>query len=121
MPKLLFNMHGAPEDEIQDIRELCETHEFSVYETEAGRWGIGLAAIWLRDEEQFDTAKAILDDYQQSRFNEAQEDRAKLQQLTFAQSLFVKIKQDPNQFLMTILAIAIILGLTLYPFLSFTK
>jgi len=118
MPKLLFNMHGAPEDEIQDVRELCETHEFSVYETEAGRWGIGLAAIWLRDEEQFETAKAILDEYQKSRFSEAQEDRAKLQQLTFAQNIFVKFKQDPNQFLMSLLAIAIILGLTLYPFLN---
>lgn len=118
MPKLLFNMHGAPEDEIQDIRELCETHELSVYETEVGRWGIGLAAIWLRDEDQFETAKGILNEYQQSRFNEAQEDRAKLQQLTFAQNLFVKFKQDPSQFVLSLISIAIILGLTLYPFLN---
>ena len=32
MPKLLFNMHGAPDDEIQDVRELCEEHNFPVYE-----------------------------------------------------------------------------------------
>lgn len=118
MPKLLFNLHGVPDDEIQDVRELCEKHNFSVYETEAGRWGIGLAAIWLDDELQLEEAKATLEVYQQARYQNAQEERAKLQDLSFAQGLYVKFKQDPNQFALTLLGMAAVLGLTLYPFLN---
>ena len=118
MTKLFFNMHGVPEDEIQDVRELCETHEFDVYETEVGRWGIGLAAIWLREEEKYEEAKAILDEYQKQRYENAQEDRKKIQNLNLAEGLYVKFKQDPNQFFLTLLALIIILGLTLYPFLN---
>lgn len=111
-------MHGVPDDEIQDVRELCETHEFDVYETEVGRWGIGLAAIWLRDEDQLVAAKAALDEYQQTRYQDAQEDRAKLQGLSLGEGLYVKFKQDPNQFALTLLGLVAVLGLTLYPFLN---
>ena len=118
MPKLLFKLYVVPEDEIEDVRELCETHEFTVYETEVGRWGIGLAAIWLRDESQHDAAKAVLEEYQRARYENAQEDRAKIAQLSIAEGLYVKFKQDPNQFMLTLIGMAAILGLTLYPFLS---
>ena len=118
MTKLLFNLHGVPDDEIQEVRELCEAHEFAVYETEVGRWGIGLAAIWLSDDSQLESAKAVLSEYQQARFHSAQEDRAKLQGLSIAEGLYVKFKQDPNQFMLTLIGMSIILGLTLYPFLS---
>ena len=119
MTKLLFNMHGVPEDEIQDVRELCETHEFEVYETEVGRWGIGLAAIWLKNDDQLATAKEILNEYQQARYQDAQEDRAKISGLSIAEGLYVKFKQDPNQFALTLVGLTAVLGLTLYPFLSF--
>ena len=118
MPKLLFNMHGAPDDEIQDVRELCEEHNFPVYETEVGRWRIGLAAIWLREEEKYEEVKAVLDEYQKKRYENAQEDREKMQSLSLGEGLYVKFKQDPNQFFLTLLALVIILGLTLYPFLN---
>jgi Mg2+/Co2+ transporter CorC len=118
MTKLLFNMHGVPEDEIQDVRELCETHEFAVYETEIGRWGIGLAAIWLSDDSQLDAAKEKLNEYQQARYENAQEDRAKIQGLSVAEGLYVKLKQDPNQFVLTLIGLTAILALTLYPFID---
>lgn len=118
MTKLLFNLHGVPDDEIQDVRELCETHDFSVYETEVGRWGIGLAAIWLKEEDQLAAAKLVLDEYQKTRYEDAQEDRARIQGLSLSEGLYVKFKQDPNQFVLTFLGLAVVLGLTLYPFLS---
>lgn len=118
MPKLLFNLHGVPEDEIHEVRELFESLELSVYETEKGRWGIGLAAIWLSDEGQFPEAKAALNEYQQARYHNAQEDRERVQQLSFAQGLYVKFKQDPSQFALALISMAIVVGITLYPFLS---
>jgi len=118
MPKLFFNLHGVPEDEIHDVRELCKTLELSVYETDKGRWGIGLAAIWLSDENQFPAAKEALNEYQHARYQGAQEDRNKMQELSFAQGLYVKFKQDPNLFALTFISLAVVVGVTLYPFLS---
>lgn len=118
MAKLLFKMYGVPDDEIEDVRELCMTHDFAVYETDVGRWGIGLAAIWLSDDTQYDAAKTVLDEYQQARYQNAQEERARINSLSLAEGLYVKFKQDPNQFFITLLGLTAVLGLTLYPFLS---
>ena len=118
MPKLLFKMHGAPEDEIAEVRELLENHEFDTYETEPGRWGIGIAAIWLKDPSQYEHAREILNEYQKQRYQNAQADREEIEKLTIAQGLYIKFKQDPEQFAITLLALTAIIALTLYPFLN---
>ncbi len=119
MTKLFFKLYGVPEDEIEEVRELCEVNKLDVYETDMGRWGIGIAAIWLSDNSQYDMAKVLLDEYQQARYQNAQQDRAKIQTLTLLQGLYVKFKQDPNQFALTVAGLAAVLALSLYPFLSF--
>lgn len=117
MTKLLFKLHNVPDDEINDVRELFNTDDFETYETDKGRWGIGLSAIWLRNDAQYDDAKALLNKYQQQRYENAQEDRDKLGELNLTQGFFVKLKQDPEQFFMSLLALAIVLGVTIYPFI----
>ena len=117
MTKLLFKLHNVPNDEINDVRELFDTDDFETYETDKGRWGIGLSAIWLRNDEQYDDAKALLNEYQQRRYENAQEDRAEVERLSFTQGLFVKFKQDPEQFFMSLLALTIVVGVTIYPFM----
>ena len=119
MAKLLFKMYGVPEDEIEDVRALCEQHELEVYETEMGRWGIGIAAIWLRNNEQYEQAKEVLEEYQQQRFANAQESRREVEKFNLMQGLYVKFKQDPDRFFLSLLGMAAILGLSLYPFLTF--
>ena len=111
-------MHGAPEDEIEEVRELLESHNFDIYETEPGRWSIGIAAIWLKDETQYAAAQEVLNEYQQQRYENAQADRAEIENLSVLQGLYIKFKQDPEQFGLTLLGLIIILGLTLYPFLN---
>lgn len=117
MTKLLFKLQNVPDDEITDVRELFDTDDFETYETDKGRWGIGLSAIWLRNDEQYDAAKELLNEYQQQRYLNAQIDRDKIEELSFTQGLFVKLKQDPEQFFMSLLALAIVLGVTIYPFI----
>lgn len=118
MAKLLFKLYGVPDDEILDVRELCETHEFEVYETEMGRWGIGIAAIWLRNEDQYERAREVLNEYQNQRFENAQEDRREVEKLTLLQGLYIKFKQDPNAFFLSLISMLLILGLSVYPFLN---
>lgn len=111
-------MHGAPDDEIEEVRELLESHQFDTYETEPGRWGIGIAAIWLKNEEQLAQASEVLSEYQKQRYENAQESRAEVEKLTVLQGLYIKFKQDPEQFMLTLLGLSAVLGLTLYPFLN---
>jgi hypothetical protein len=118
MAKLLFKLQGVPEDEIQQVRELCESLELDIYETEAGRWQIGIAAIWLKDDSQYSLAREALDEYHAQRYQDAQQDRQQVEQLSLVQGLYVKFKQDPQGFSLSLIAISIVIGFSLYPFLN---
>lgn len=67
MAKLLFRLNQVPEDEAEDIRQLLDHGNIDIFETSAGFWGLGVAAIWLRDNEQLSQAQKLIDDYQQQR------------------------------------------------------
>ncbi len=67
MAKLLFKLRGVPDDEADDVRELLAQHEFDIYETSAGNWGLSMPGIWLKDKDKFNAARALIDDYQQAR------------------------------------------------------
>lgn len=67
MAKLLFSLRGVPEDEAYEVRELLTAHEINFYETSAGNWGISMPALWLQNENEFEKARRLLDDYQQQR------------------------------------------------------
>lgn len=67
MAKLLFKLNGVPEDEAEDVRQLLDEGGFEFYETSAGFFGLGVAAIWMRDITHFDPAKKAIDDYQAER------------------------------------------------------
>lgn len=67
MAALLFRLAQVPEDEQDDIRQLLDEGGFDVYETSAGFFGLGVAAIWLRDRDELPRAQALIDEYQQQR------------------------------------------------------
>jgi len=67
MATLLFKLNQVPEDEAADIRKLLDDGGFDVYETSAGFFGLGVAAIWLRDISDLARARKLIDDYQSQR------------------------------------------------------
>ena len=67
MAILLFRLNGVPDDEAADIRALLEQRHIDYYETDAGRWGISVAAIWLRDEDRLIEARRLIDAYEEER------------------------------------------------------
>jgi len=67
MSTLLIKLNGAPEDEVLELRQLLTDHAIDFYETDTGRWGTSVAALWLRDEAQLEQARRLIDDYQQER------------------------------------------------------
>ncbi len=67
MSKLIFSLRDVPPDEAEDIRQLLSEHHLTFYETSAGNWGISTPALWLVKEEEWHTARALIDEYQSQR------------------------------------------------------
>lgn len=68
MSHLLFKLNSVPEEEANEVRQLLEDSEIDFYETDAGRWGLGYAAIWTRDATVVDRAKEDIQQYQLERY-----------------------------------------------------
>lgn len=110
MAKLLFRLNGVSDDEANEVRALLAEHEFDVYETDAGRWRISVAAIWLRNNADYDKARALLDEYQHERGIRI---RAEAQNLpTFWQ----QARDNPVDTIMVLLGVAALTALMLWPF-----
>lgn len=111
MAKLLFRLGGVGEDEAEDVRQVLDEAGIPFYETNAGRWRISLAAIWLNDKEDYPRARAILDDYQEKRREHMQELAKDMP------TMWESIKQRPVHFFFSIVAVVFVLALVLLPFL----
>lgn len=118
MAVLLFRLNGVPEDEAQEVRALLAENAIDVYETEAGRWGISLAAIWLRDEGQLAQATGLIDEYQQQRLLRAREEYEKKKAAGELETWLGRALRHPLRFLLYLSAILLVLYLSLMPFLS---
>lgn len=67
MSRLLFSLRGVPEDEAIEIRTLLNTSELDFYETSAGNWGVSMPALWIVNNEDYEEALNLLNEYHQSR------------------------------------------------------
>ena len=115
MPHHLMNLRNVPDDEADDIRALFEEHEVSYYETPPSRWGISMGGFWVHDEAEAERARALLDDYQARRLQAQREDYlARCQR--GETGLWYQFRRRPVTFLAALIAIAVILGLSLLPF-----
>ena len=118
MPTHLLNLRGVPDDELEEIRELLGAGNIDFYETPAGNWGISSPSLWLNDDAQMAEAKALLQSYQQQRTQRAREDYRRLQQEGRAERFIDRIWFQPGRVLLMILLIALVLYVSIGPFLS---
>ena len=121
MAILLFKLNNVPDDEAEDIRQLLHEHAIPTNETQAGRFKIGLAAIWLLDPSYQQQARQLIADYQIARYQNAQESRLLLKEIGFFSSLILRFQQTPVQFIIAVLAAVVVLGLTIGPFFAFSR
>ncbi len=119
MPILLFRLNGVPADEADEVRALLDARHIDFYETQAGRWGISVAAIWLRDDdaEREEDARRLIDDYQQRRSESARADYAAQLQEGRAETLADRFRREPLRLLLYAAIILAIVYFTLAPFL----
>ena len=116
MVTLLFRLNNVPEDEAEDVRQLLDDKGFAFYETQAGFFGLGVAAIWLINDEQLPIAKATLDEYQAKRAIDQRQQYENLRANGEIPGFFQSIFQHPFRFIGVLLLIAFVLSLMLIPF-----
>jgi hypothetical protein len=112
MATLIFRLKYVPDDEADEIRQLLMDHDIAFYETTAGRWQISLAGLWVKDKEQAIQARALIKADQIERSKD-------MVTPSFGQWILGYLqhaRQNPIESLFTLLAVALILGITLVPF-----
>ena len=115
MSRLLMNLHHAPDDEAVAVRELLDEAKFDWYEIAPNRWGISPGAIWISENEDYEAAKALLDEFQVKRQYDARAEYENAQQEGTRPSIFAVARSDPKKFLVALICVALMLGLAALP------
>ena len=118
MPHLLFKLNGVPEDELIDVRRLLDENNINYYETDAGRFGISLAAIWISDDGEIERATELVNNYQQQRYQQARELYEQQQRDGTAETFLQRAICSPFKTLILIAAILAVLYFSIMPFLA---
>lgn len=118
MAKLLFKLNQVPEDEAADVRALLDEQGFVTYETQAGFWGLGVPAIWLRDDEQLPDAKRLLAQYQEQRREEQRQLYAEREANGDVPTVVDRAVAHPIRFVLLLIAVVVVLGFSILPFVA---
>ena len=118
MSVIVFRLNDVPEDEAQAIRELLAENGFDYYETSAGKWGFSVAAIWLKNAEDKDRARALIEEYEQQRGLHMREYHNRLRNAGKLESIFTRLVNNPLQVVVYLLLVLLVIYLTVFPFLS---
>lgn len=118
MAKLLFKLKDVFDDEAADVRALLSDHHIDFYESPGGNWGISIHALWLNDESQYDTARALIDQYQAERSQRIQAEYQQRVANGETETLLQRIRHRPLQFIIYTAFILFLLYISIMPFLG---
>ncbi|MFV8836624.1 DUF6164 family protein [Aquisalimonas sp.] len=118
MAKLLLNLRNVPEDEADDVRAMLREHAMDFYETPPNRWGLSMGAIWLRDNDDYPRAKALLDNYQQERARQARADYEQQRREGTQETFTTLFLRDPVKHVLYLCIVLAILYFSITPFLG---
>ncbi|MBM88902.1 MAG: hypothetical protein CMQ41_11050 [Gammaproteobacteria bacterium] len=118
MSRLLFKMRYVPEDEAQEVRDLLENNDLEFFETSAGNWGISVPAIWIVNDDQYNRARELIDDYQKHRTARIQDEFELNKKRGETKNMWHIFLENPVHFLLYMGLICLILYFSLNFFLS---
>ena len=118
MSILLFRLRNVPEDEAEDVRDLLNENGFEFYETSAGNWGISTAAIWLKNKDQLETAKSLIEKYQTQRGISERQSYEELKQSGGHKTLLDAFRENPLRFIAYLIFVGFIIYVSTKPFLT---
>ena len=115
MSKLLLNLRHVPDDEADDVRAMLDANGIAYYETKPGPWNISVGGIWVKEDAAMAEAKRLMADYQDQRGMRARAEYAAAVRDGTAETFWMQLRAEPARVLLTVLAIACLLGLVALP------
>ena len=116
MSHLVFKLNGVPDDEAEDVRLLLEENEIAYYETDSGRFGLGSAAIWMRDDEKLEQAKEAIDEYQKLRCQRVRSEHEAMEEAGESISRLQFFMTSPIKFTILLIFAGALAYFTVIPF-----
>lgn len=117
MPHHLMNLRHVPDDEAEEIRALFEAHDVIFYETPPSFWGISMGGFWVHDAEEAERAKNLLQEYQHQRMQSQRKAYEQRRLEGEGDGIWYMFRQKPLRTLAACVAILVIAGLSLLPFI----
>jgi hypothetical protein len=114
--KLLLNLRDVPDDEADDVRRFLDASGIGYYETRPNLWGIP-GAIWIRDDGDVAEAKRLMAEYQRERQARARTELAEAERNGTAETFAHVLRTQPLRVALTVIGIALLLGLMAVPVL----
>ncbi len=118
MAVLLFNLRNVPDDEADEVRALLTENNFDFYETSAGKWGISVAAIWLKDDARLPQARELLVNYQMQRSQEMRAEHQRLKDEGKLETFADRVRLEPLKVFIYLVIILVILYFSIAPWLK---
>ena len=115
MAKLLLNLRNVPEDEADDVRAMLDAARIGYYETPPSLFGISAGGIYVRDNAELPEAKRLMAEYQAGRRERVRAEREAALRDGTAETFAQVLRKDPLRVVLTVLAIAFLLGLVALP------
>jgi Family of unknown function (DUF6164) len=115
MSRLLLNLRNVPDDEADDVRAMLDANRIAFYDTEPSLWGISAGGIFVTEDAQIVEAKRLMAEYQEQRGIRARADCAAAVRDGTAETFWSMLRAEPGRVLLTLLAIAFLLGLVALP------
>ncbi|NKB61882.1 MAG: hypothetical protein GKR95_07005 [Gammaproteobacteria bacterium] len=60
----VFDTYHASDAEINGVKSVLDNANIHFYETYKGKWGIGSAAIWIKNEDEYQAARAEIEAFE---------------------------------------------------------
>jgi hypothetical protein len=115
MSKLLLNLRHVPDDEADDVRAMLDANRIAYYETPPSMWGISAGGIYVKENADVPEAKRLMAEYQAQRRARARAEHEAAVRAGTAETFWTVLRAEPLRVVLTVLAIAFLLGLVALP------
>ena len=115
MSRLLLNLRNVPDDEADDVRAMLDEARIAYYETRPSLWGISAGGIFVKEDAEIVEAKRLMAAYQEERGARARAEYAAAVRDGTAETFWSMLRAEPGRVLLTLLAVAFLLGLVALP------
>lgn len=118
MKRLVFRLNHVPAEEADGVRDVLRSNGIDFYETDAGRWGFSMAAIWVTDSDDYDRARELIDAFQAEHTEKVRSEFAEAKRAGTTETVFSRFRHHPVAVLFLIAFVVFILYVSLMPFVD---